>query len=707
VTKPLPDLSIALDPRSIAVIGASENPNKIGGRPLAYLRRFGFKGSVYAVNPRRSETQGWPTWPSIKDLPEAPELAIVAVPGEAAVEAIDACGEAGVKIAVLITSGFGESDPAAGKVVEAAMVARARARGMRIVGPNSQGLANFATGAIASFSTMFIEVEPEDGPVGIVSQSGAMSVVPYGLLRQRGIGIRHSHATGNDGDVSVAELATAVARDPGLRLLLLYLESITDAAHLAALAETARERRLPIIALKAGRTPAGQQAARSHTGALANEDRLVDAWLEAHGILRARTTTELVAGVELYLKGWQPTGRRLVAISNSGATCVMAADAAADAGLALDPLAPATREALGRILPTFASTVNPVDITAALLTNSRLFSDILPIIAEDPAADAFLVGVPVAGTGYDVDAFGRDTAAFAAATGKPIVVAAPQPLVAARFAAAGLPVFADEAIAVAALARFIDHHAILQQARPARAPRSTILQRAGKSTTALNEAEALDLLAGRGAPVVRFTLVQDETAAIAAFRSFGGPVVLKSCSRDILHKTELGLVCLGLVSEDAVLAAYRDLQARVAASGHRLDGIIVAEMASGRREILIGAHVDPVFGPAVVVGDGGRYVEHLPDLQLLFPPFTTDEVLASLRRLRIAPVLAGTRGEPALDLDAVARLAVLVGELLLDDEVNLASLDLNPVLAGAAGEGCRVLDAVALLASGSRLAVGS
>src|SRR5215207_3961315 len=361
------ELRTALDPRSIAVIGASENPNKIGGRPLLYLARFGFRGAVYPINPKRAEVQGLKTFARLGDLPDAPDLAIIAIPGDAAIEALDECGDAGVKIAVLMTSGFGESDPEAGKAVEAAMVARARARGMRIVGPNSQGLANFATGAIASFSTMFIEVEPEDGPVGIVSQSGAMSVVPYGLLRQRGIGIRHSHATGNDGDVSVAELATAVARDPGLRLLLLYLESIADAAHLAALAETARERRLPIIALKAGRTPAGQQAARSHTGALANEDRLVDAWLEAHGILRARTTTELVAGVEVYLKGWQPTGRRLVAIRNAGATCVMAADAAADAGLPLDPLAPGTREALGRILPTFASTVNPVDITAALL----------------------------------------------------------------------------------------------------------------------------------------------------------------------------------------------------------------------------------------------------------------------------------------------------------------------------------------------------
>jgi acyl-CoA synthetase (NDP forming) len=199
------DLAIALDPRSIAVIGASENPDKIGGRPLNYLRRFGFRGEVFAINPKRRETQGWPTFPSIAALPRAPDLAIIAIPGEAAVEALETCGDAGVRIAILMTSGFAESDPEAGRVAELAMAERARARGMRIVGPNSQGLANFGTGAIASFSTMFIEAPPADGPVGIVSQSGAMSVVPYGLLRGRGVGIRHTHATGNDCDVTVAE----------------------------------------------------------------------------------------------------------------------------------------------------------------------------------------------------------------------------------------------------------------------------------------------------------------------------------------------------------------------------------------------------------------------------------------------------------------------------------------------------------------------
>ncbi|MBI3054615.1 MAG: CoA-binding protein, partial [Betaproteobacteria bacterium] len=317
----LPDLQIALNPQSIAIVGASENPNRIGGRPLAFLARFGFKGRVYPINPKRTATQGFRTYPTLADVPEPPDVAVIAIAGEAAVEALDECGAAGVKIAIVITAGFGESDPVHGKEREREMTRRAHAHGMRIIGPNTQGLANFGTGAIASFSTMFVEVEPADGPVGIISQSGAMSVVPYGLLRQRGIGIRHAHATGNDCDVTACELACAVARDPDLRLLLLYLEGLPDPHHLAEAARIARARELPIIALKSGRTAAGQLAARSHTGALANEDRVVDAFLEHHGILRARDMAELVAGVELYLKGWQPAGKRLVAVSSSGATC--------------------------------------------------------------------------------------------------------------------------------------------------------------------------------------------------------------------------------------------------------------------------------------------------------------------------------------------------------------------------------------------------
>ncbi|WP_375461611.1 acetate--CoA ligase family protein [uncultured Enterovirga sp.] len=692
-----PNLKAALDPRSIAVIGASENPNKIGGRPLLYLSRFGFKGEVYPINPKRSEVQGLRTVPRLADLAHAPDLVIIAVPGEAAVAALEECGEAGVKIAVMMTSGFGESDPENGKQQERAMAERARARGMRIVGPNSQGLANFGTGAIASFSSMFLEVEPKDGPIGIVSQSGAMSVVPYGLLRGRGIGVRHSHATGNDADVTVCELAAAVAEDPALKLLLLYLESIPDPHHLAEAAAVARDRNLPIIALKAGRTAAGQAAAKSHTGALANEDRVVDAFLEQHGIWRAQDTADLVEAAELYLKGWRPAGRRLVAISNSGATCVMAADAASTAGMSVPRLADETQARLRAILPGFASAVNPVDITAALLTNSALFSQILPVIAEDPAADAFLVGIPVAGAAYDVEAFARDTAAFAAVTGKPIVVVAPQALVAGPFKREGLPVFEGEAGAVRALHQFVAHRELMARAaKRMPSPRGGgEVRGAGPSgTRLLNEADSLAFLAEAGIPVVPHRLCRTEEEAVAALGTVDSPVAVKGCSADVSHKSELGLVHLGLRAEAEIRTAFAACRESLERHGSGFDGVIVARMAKGRREMLIGAHRDPFFGPVVVVGDGGRYVEALPDIRLLLPPFGEEEVREAIGRLRIAPVLAGVRGEPAFDLGTLCRAAVALGRLMSETGSAVETVDVNPFLIGTEPGDSMALDAV-------------
>lgn len=686
-------LRTVLNPKSVAVIGASENENKIGGRPLLYLSRHGFKGKVFPINPKRAEIQGYKAYPSLADVPDAPEAAIVALAGDAAIEAVEQCAQRGVRTTVVMTSGFGETDPVAGKAKEKRMRDAAHAAGMRIIGPNSQGLANFGTGAILSFSTMYIEAPPMDGPIGVVSQSGAMSVVPYGLLRSRGLGVRHSHATGNDADVSASELASVVAEDPDLKLLLLYLESISDPFFLAETARIAHSRNLPVIALKSGRTTAGQEAAKSHTGALANEDRTVDAFLARHGIWRARDTAELVASAEMYLKGWKPKGRKLVAISNSGAVCVMAADAASSVGMPMAKLAGDTRAELGRILPGFATTTNPIDITAALMTNSGLFSQILPVLARDSAADAFLIGIPVSGKGYDVEAFARDSADFAKATGKPLVVAIPQPNIAARFKEHGLPVFPTEYEAVAALNQFLSHGELIQAAK-GRQLASAHPPAASAEAVMLNEAQSLKLLADAGVPVVAHRLCQTADEAAAALSALGGPVAVKGCSADVAHKSELGLVRLGLNDAGAVRAAFTDMQKALSAHGARFDGAIVAKMARGRREMMIGARIDPAFGPVVLVGDGGKYVEAMPDVQLLIAPFGAVDVREALQRLRIAPLLGGVRDEPPLDVDAFCNAVLAVGRLMTEGKSGVANLDLNPVLVGAAGEGCVALDAV-------------
>ena len=691
-------LKAALDPRSVAVIGASENPNKVGGRPVHYLGKFGFKGKIFPINPSRPEVQGHKCYKSLADLPEAPDMAIVAVAGDSAIGTVEECAARGVKVAAVMASGFGEVDAVAGKAKERRMVEIAHKAGMRIVGPNSQGLANFGTGTIASFSTMFMEMEASEGQghVAMLSQSGALSSVPVGFLRQRGIGVRHTHATGNDADITVGELAVAVAEDPEVKLLLLYLESIPDTKYLEELASVALKRDLPIIALKSGRSEAGRQAAQSHTGALANEDRVVDVFFEQHGIWRAPDMRGLVEATELYLKGWKPMGRRLVAISNSGAVCVMTADAATSVGMPMAKLSAETDKKLKGILPSFATTTNPIDLTAALLSNSHLFGDILPVIAEDPAADAFLIGVPVAGPGYDVEAFARDAAGFAKQTGKPLVIAATQKSVADQFAAEGSSVFPTETEAVTALHQFLAHRELMARTQARQVPASNA--RApwvpAAATTMLNEADSLALLAERGIPVVAHRLCRSRAEAIAAFEAIGGPVVVKGCSADIAHKSELGLVKLGVVSREEAGEVWAQMEAIIRKHGARFDGVIVAAMARGRREIMIGAHRDPVFGPVVAVGDGGKYVEIFRDTALLLPPFSKEEAKAALHKLKVAPLFAGVRGESPMDVEALCDAVMRIGDLMLDPAAKVVSLDLNPVLLDSAGKGCVVVDAV-------------
>ncbi len=688
-------LRAALDPRSIAILGASDNPHKIGGRPIAYMQRMGYTGRLYPVNPSRTELQGLACYASMAELPEVPEMALVIVGGEQTVAAVEDCAARGVRCAVVIASGFGETG-AAGRAVQERMLAAARATGMRLVGPNTQGLANFGSGAIASFSTLFTEVPPLDGPIGIVSQSGGISAMAYGLLRGRGLGVRHVHATGNEADVGVADLAWAVAHDPDVRLLLLYLENIANPALLAETAAYARSRDLPIVAIKAGRSASGQQAAASHTGSLANEDRVVDAFLRRHGIWRVRDPHALATTAEGYLQGWRPQGRRLVVVSNSGASCVMAADAAEPLGLPLATLADSTRAALAARLPGFATTTNPIDITAALLSNSGLFSDVLPVIADDPAADLVFIHIPVAGTGYDVEAFARDTAAFARSSGKPVAVAAWQEVVAGPFRRAGVATFANEHEALSAFAQIASHRALLRQPLPHWPPAAPPALPA--TAGLMNEAQSLALVAGAGVQVVPHRLCRSADEARAAFAALGGPVAVKACSRDVPHKSEHGLVALNVRSADAVAACFEQQWSQLARLGATQDGVLVASMHKSRHECMVGAHVDPQFGPVVAVGDGGKYVEAMRDVALLLPPFDPDEVLQALRGLRIAPILAGTRGDAPLDVAALADIAVRVGQLMVAAGGRIASIDLNPVMLGADGDGAVVVDALVELA---------
>ncbi|WP_116520810.1 acetate--CoA ligase family protein [Achromobacter insuavis] len=694
---PTGDASLArlLDPASIAIVGASDNPDKIGGRPIHYMRRHGYAGTLYPINPQRAEVQGERAWPSLAALPAAPDLAIVAVAGEQAVRAVDDCAALGVAAAIVISAGFSETGEA-GRALQDAMTARARAAGMRIVGPNSQGLANFGNGAIASFSTMFLEVTPGDGPVAVISQSGGMCAMVYGLLRQRGIGVRHVHATGNEADVSVAELACATLRDPEVGCVLLYLESLREAGPLAEAAALARSRGVPLIVVKSGRSEAGARAAASHTGALANEDRAVDAFFEHHGILRARDPQELVRYAELALRSPLPQGPRVVVVSNSGASCVLASDAAAERGLEIAPLAPATQQALADRLPGYATTVNPVDITAALLSNNGLFGQVLPVIGADPAADMFLLDIPVAGRGYDVDSFATDAAGFARAASKPVVVVAWQDNVAATFRAHGLPVYADEIQAMDALSALLHLRRLRERDGVILAPQAALAADPAPDAAGgfLSEAASLALLADNGLAVIEHAVCRTADEAVAAWRRIGAPVALKACSAQLPHKSEHGLVALGLNDEAALRTAFAH-QAQTLGKLDVRDGAwLVARMRRGLHECALGARVDPVLGPVVMIGSGGKYVEALRDVTVLMPPFDAAQVIEKLRGLRIGALLQGVRGDPPADVEALARQAVALGDYALAAGPRLASVDINPVMVGAVGQGAVAVDAL-------------
>jgi acetate---CoA ligase (ADP-forming) len=410
--------------------------------------------------------------------------------------------------------------------------------------------------------------------------------------------------------------------------------------------------------------------------------------------------TELVEAVDIYLTGAEVTGDRLCIVSNSGGVCVLGSDYAAEQGLPLASWEPRTLAAITAALPPFASPRNPVDITGALLTDSRLVRRVLECIQQDSGADAFLISLPVSGRGYDVDEFASAVADFAQRIDRPLALVTPQPRAAALYRAHGLPVYADEAAGVRAVAGYLRHRQLMT--RVASAPPLDLRPPSGAPATVWNEVRSLDFLAGR-ADVVDHRLATDAAGAAKAFVELGdGPVVVKGCTATVSHKSEYGLVELGCADVEAVAAAAERIEQRMRDHGLVADGILVESMLNGALEVMVGAHRDPRLGAVVVVGAGGKYVEALPDFAMLLPPFERDDVARAIAGLRIAPLVRGVRGEAPLDVGPWIDLALAVGALMVAEDSAVESLDINPVLLVRSVEGTRavVADAVVMTSAG-------
>ncbi|MFC4003864.1 acetate--CoA ligase family protein [Prauserella oleivorans] len=697
-------------PSSSAVIGASDNPDKIGGRSIGYLRDYGYAGQVYPVNPRREFVQGLPSYDAVGKIDDPIDLALIATPADRVLEELDACGQQGVRVCVVLSSGFGELGDA-GKQLEQRIVEVAHRYSMRVLGPNCQGVANIATGSIASFSTCFATHHVRDGALAIVSQSGAVAGMLSDIHSAHPEGIRYWVASGNEADIGLGELIHEALRDPAVRVVEAYCEHLKRPEELAQAAEYASRSGKAILMLKAGVTPAGSEAAGSHTGALAQDDAVVDAFLRHCGVVRADSLRQISDLAKVFAGRKRARGNGVAILTNSGGLGVMMADRCRAAGLEIRALRPATKNALDAHLPDFAATDNPVDITAELLTNTRLLSQTLPVLAGDPGVDVVVVALGIIGRGYDVAAIVDDITAAHHDSDAVVVVCwtGGDEAAVEELSRRGVATYTDDAACVHAIGRFVEH--CRRQSARGRGPAATTTTfappaggsitewaRHASSTGLLSEFTSKRVLRRWNLPVVAGRVVPDADAAVRTAREIGHPVVVKLSSAEVTHKTELGLVVTNLRTDDDVRAAADTVLARAENAGiGSVDGLLVERMALGHLEFAIGARWDDTFGPIVLIGAGGIYVETMADFQLVFPSSTRAQIEDAIRSLTIYPMLENHRGTGPLDRDALVELVMSFSRMVGAAGADLAEVDLNPVFVAPAGHGVSIADALVRL----------
>jgi acyl-CoA synthetase (NDP forming) len=677
-----------LSPQSIAIVGASADFNKVNGRALKHLRNKGYAGRIYPINPKYSELAGLRCYASVAELPEPVDLAIVAVPARAVLETVRELGAQGAKSAIVFSSGFAEMGTA-GRALEREVLAAARSHSMRLCGPNCLGLINAFDRVIATFG-QYADGETPPGPVGFVTQSGAFGTAIAALARRRGLGFGYFVNTGNEADVSFAEVMQAVLADPRVRVGAGYIEGLKHGQGLIDLAHGALAAGKPLALAKVGRSDSGARAAASHTGSLAGADRVFDGVVRQHGIVRARNEEQMLDIVEAFTYCALPAGRGLGIITQSGGAGVLMADRAEELGLAVPQLSAATQQALRDALPAFGAPANPVDITGQFLAEPALLRDSVRIVLADPEIDAAIIWIQL------MEAYTEQLVALfreikAQAT-KPFVVCwvAARESAVVELHAAGIACLrgAEPAVdAVAGLMQYAEarrHWNADESARGAlRVPRVELAGAAGVIPTL----EAARLLKACGATLAPAELARSAEEAVACAQRLGYPVALKIESRDIPHKTEVEGVSLALANAAAVDSAFTQIVSN--AQRHRpaakVEGVVVQAMAAGEVELVVGLKRDPVFGVVVMVGLGGIYVEVLKDIVFRKAPITRTEAGRMLDELKGRAILDGLRGKPAVDRGALTALISAVSLFGAAAASHLLELDLNPVLAGPRG----------------------
>jgi acetyl coenzyme A synthetase (ADP forming)-like protein len=679
-------------PESVAVIGASRNPGTIGYQIVDNLIRHGYQGVIYPVNPKARSIHSILAYPSITAVPGPVDMAVVVVPKELVLRVVDDCGQKGVKGVVVISAGFREVG-AEGLGREEVLLEIVRRHGMRLVGPNCMGLMN--TSPDVRMNATFAPNMPPAGATSFLSQSGALGVTILDYAAEYGIGIRQFVSIGNKPDVSANDLLEYWENDPGTRLILMYLESFGNPKNFIPTARRV-SRKKPIAVVKSGRTVAGARAATSHTGALAGTDLAIDSLLAQCGVLRADSIEELFDLAMAFEDLPTPAGNRVAIVTNAGGPGIIIADACESLGLDVVELAPETQAQLRGVFPAEASVRNPVDMIASATGESYQIA--LGIVLSDPGVDAAIAAfVPPLGI-KQADIAASIVAAVKERKEKPVLAVLmgrdglPQGI--AELNSAGIPAYRFPESAARALAAMHRHQT--WASRPLLEPevfqvdgdavRSILDEVTASGRSQLTEVESLEVCQAYGIPTLPYRVAHSQEEAVQAAEEIGLPVVLKVLSPDVAHKTDAGGVQVDLRSEQEVSEAYSAILSQVEERhpSAAIEGILVESFQKTGQETIIGISTDVQFGPILMFGLGGIYVEALNDVSFRVYPVTRTDAEEMIRDIRGFPLLEGVRGEAGVNLSTLAEVIQRVSQLVGDHD-RIVELDLNPFMASEEG----------------------
>ncbi|MGE4241776.1 acetate--CoA ligase family protein [Ramlibacter sp.] len=702
------NLEQLLNPRSVAVIGASEDQTKFGGRLYRTLLRHNYSGRVFPINPARETLFGLKTYPGVAATPEAPDMAVMAVPTAKVKGEVQACAQRGVKAAIIITSKFSDAGPE-GAALEAEIVEEAARGGMRIIGPNCLGLISPANKLVLCSSPALDVDTLIESPIGLVSQSGALMGTLFDRAHGMGIGFSHCVSVGNQADLELCDFIEFLIDDPRTRVLCSYVEGVKSPARVVQLARRAREAGKPWLMVKAGASDEGSRAAYSHTASLAGDYASLAAMCAHENIVLMDDAHDMVALAGAMVRYPGRKVRNAAVLTISGGAGALAADRLSEAGVPLAQFSESTMQRFAQHYPP-GQAANPIDIGARRNEMDEVGAASAEIALSDPGCDLGLVAMTTAPDVPGLTRYLAQGAAREAAQGKPMLyvmlpgrVAAP----AREFLKAeGLPCVDTTASAASMLRAWKRWSDYVEPSEPARPPgRRATIPATREELGALGEAASKALVASAGLHVNDGVVVRTADEAIAQAARLGYPVVLKIVSADISHKSDVGGVELGIADADDLRRRFARMRDTVAtrAPQARIDGFFVQAQLAGDLELLVGARHDAQFGPQLVVGAGGVLVELFKDIQVLPAPAHPDTVRAALARLKVAPLLQAWRGRGELDAEAVVDAVVRLGWLAADIAAAHPGLDfeieVNPLIVGRKGRGAFAVDARARIGS--------